>query len=245
MLLQEQASSSHRPFLWGIHTEWRWQVGKKVASLIEGSTWASTQQRFFPCSQWAVCPSACTAAAAAANSGGLSNSQINSWQGLPWIRTRKLIPRPPHELKSNYWNVWSRSDREPTVNRNTQAVPMLWDQQSLMYIKHRTTPPPRMISPHFTGQDTPTHPLRLPHHIFERGAADCHQCYCLTWNLPCGLVGQRTLCMALKIESIWWLWKWWFFCRGACTTLLSNCMRKQWFNIKRGNVRHCSCVVDE
>jgi len=52
-------------------------VGKRVASLIEGSTCASTQQWFSPCSQWAVCPSACTAAAAAAaaNSGGLSNSQ--------------------------------------------------------------------------------------------------------------------------------------------------------------------------
>jgi len=50
--------------------------------LIEGSTCASTQQWFSPCSQWAVCPSACTAAAAAAaaaaaNNGDLSNSQIN------------------------------------------------------------------------------------------------------------------------------------------------------------------------
>jgi len=52
-------------------------VGKRVASLIEGSTCASTHQWFSPCSQWAVCPSACTAAAAAAaNSGGLSNSKI-------------------------------------------------------------------------------------------------------------------------------------------------------------------------
>jgi len=40
---------------------------------IEGSTRASTQLWFSPCSQCTVCPLACTAAAAAAaaNSGGL------------------------------------------------------------------------------------------------------------------------------------------------------------------------------
>jgi len=46
--------------------------------LLEGSTCASTQQWFSPCSQWAVYPSACTTAAAAANIGVFSNSQINS-----------------------------------------------------------------------------------------------------------------------------------------------------------------------
>jgi len=95
-------------------------VGKKVASLIEGSTCASTQQWFSPCSQWAVCPSAYTAAVAAANSGGLSNSQIYSWQGLPELDSNsKINPQTPSRTKIenliNFWNVWSRSDREPTV----------------------------------------------------------------------------------------------------------------------------------
>jgi len=43
-----------------------------------------SQLCFSPCSQRAVCTSACTAAAAAAvNSGGLSNSLIICWQSLP------------------------------------------------------------------------------------------------------------------------------------------------------------------
>jgi len=80
-----------------------------------------SQLSFSPCSQWSVCPAACTAtataaaaaaaaagaasawAAAAATSGGLSNSQISSWQDPHKV---PLNSNDPAKLKTNLVLIW-------------------------------------------------------------------------------------------------------------------------------------------
>jgi len=68
---------------------------------------------FSPCSQWAVCPAACTAAAAAIHRqqqptvGGSLIHKITPDRILAKsLRTQKLIPRPPYELKTKIWFIF-------------------------------------------------------------------------------------------------------------------------------------------
>jgi hypothetical protein len=110
--LQEQVSSSPQP-LQVLPLGYPHRVSEDGKWVREGcfSDWGKhtckhTQLSFSPCSQWTVCPAACTAAAAAAagaaaeaNIGSLSNLTIKSWQDPhKSLWTQNLIPRPPYEL---------------------------------------------------------------------------------------------------------------------------------------------------
>ena len=115
-----------------------------------------TQLPYSPCSQWAVCPSACTAAAAAAaaKSGGLSDSQINSRQGLPELDSNsKIIPRYPHKLKSKFdliFKMWSWTYGIYQLNVNVETR---WKKWACEPGKsgYRFHPPPKMLHTPFNS----------------------------------------------------------------------------------------------
>ena len=94
--------------------------GKWVASLIEGSTRASAhscqsphaangQSAHQPAQQQQQQQQQPTVG------GSQIHKQIPDRACPNWIRTQKLIPRPPRELNQKFINMWSRSNREPTV----------------------------------------------------------------------------------------------------------------------------------
>ena len=74
---------------------------------IEGSTRASTQLWFSPCSQCAVCPLTCSSSSSSSSSqqwGAQIHKQIPDRACLNWIRTRTLIPRPSRTQIENIIN---------------------------------------------------------------------------------------------------------------------------------------------
>ena len=104
--LQEQASSSHslfRPFFWGIHIEWKWQVGKAKLLLWLRASTRSCRSPHAANKQSAQ--QQCTgsnAQAAAARRGELYHSKLNSRQNpLKLLSNSKINP---HLLKQkNYY----------------------------------------------------------------------------------------------------------------------------------------------
>jgi len=74
--------------------------GREVASLIEGSTRASTHSCHFPVQPMGCLPISLHSSSSSSSSGELSNSQINSRQDLPELDLNsKINPQTPSRTK--------------------------------------------------------------------------------------------------------------------------------------------------